>query len=203
MIINHKKKWIYIGPPKTGSTAISYVLTDMQYNPNKSKTIVNKCFGGISDGGQHTPWPPEHIDSAYSEYFVFLSVRNPYSRIVSLWNHWRFGKNFEVCANTGNLTLNVFLKQVINSELNNDGFFSKTLCEWVPKFNSFIKQENIYKNLKNLNLHSNDFKIPEINPTKKSLPGWKDAHTDETVKLTQIWAESDFDTFKYSRDLNA
>jgi len=40
MIINYEKKWLYIGPPKTGSTTISFLLTDGNYNTNKDSFIL-------------------------------------------------------------------------------------------------------------------------------------------------------------------
>ena len=89
MILNNKKKWIYIGPPKTGSTAVSYILTDGKYNINKFIQDSNVNFKGIEINGQHTPWPPDKLSSEYDDYNVFISVRNPFSRIISLYNYWR------------------------------------------------------------------------------------------------------------------
>ena len=94
MIRNNKKKWIYIGPPKTGSTAVSYILTDGKYKKNYIAEDLSINFEGKEVNGQHTPWPPKKLKIKYNDHKVFISVRNPFSRIVSLYNHWKNGKNY-------------------------------------------------------------------------------------------------------------
>lgn len=208
MIINHEKKWIYIGPPKTGSTAISFLLTDGKYNPNKYdfKLKNNNNFFGINEDGQHTPWPPNKINDKYKDYFIFISVRNPFSRIVSLWRHWVFGKNFQETTIKKDVSLNEFLIMVIENRIDNgNGFFTYTLTDWVSNYNSFIKQENIKDDLLNLNIHQYDFDVPIINKamfSNKIKIDWKTIHNKNTIDLTIKWAKKDFENFNYAEKID-
>ena len=203
MIRNNKKKWIYIGPPKTGSTAVSYILTDGKYKKNYIAEDLSVNFEGKEVNGQHTPWPPKKLKIKYNDYKVFISVRNPFSRIVSLYNHWKNGKNYGRELLSKNKTLEEFIYLVLKKSLSNNGFFHTTITDWVYRYDSFIKQENLYNDLKMLNIHSNDFIIPLINGQERSTDYWKEAHNKKTIEMTIEWAEKDFYNFQYSKDINA
>ena len=203
MIVNHIKKWVYIGPPKTGSTAISYVLTDGKYNKNEFIQDLNVNFKGIEINGQHTPWPPNKLDSKYDDYNVFISVRNPFSRIVSLYDHWKYGQNYENELFFKEKTLEDFMRFVLDKNLSNDGFFHTTITNWIIRYDSFIKQENLENDLKMLNIHSIDFNVPVINEKIGSTKHWKEEHNKKTIEMTIEWAEKDFYNFQYSKDINA
>lgn len=203
MIRNNKKKWIYIGPPKTGSTAVSYILTDGEYKKNYIAEDLSVNFEGKEVNGQHTPWPPKKLKIKYNDHKVFISVRNPFSRIVSLYNHWKNGKNYGRELLSKNKTLEEFIYLVLKKSLSNNGFFHTTITDWVYRYDSFIKQENLYNDLKMLNIHSNDFIIPLINGQERSTDYWKEAHNKRTIEMTIEWAEKDFYNFGYSKDINA
>ena len=203
MIRNNKKKWIYIGPPKTGSTAVSYILTDGKYKKNYIAEDLSVNFEGKEINGQHTPWPPKKLKIKYNDHKVFISVRNPFSRIVSLYNHWKNGKNYGRELLSKNKTLEEFIYLVLKKSLSNNGFFHTTITDWVYRYDSFIKQENLYNDLKMLNIHSNDFIIPLINGKERSTDYWKEAHNKKTIEMTIEWAEKDFYNFGYSKDINA
>jgi hypothetical protein len=202
MIVNHIKKWVYIGPPKTGSTAISYVLTDGKYNTNEFIQDSNVNFKGIEINGQHTPWPPNKLGSKYDDYNVFISVRNPFSRIVSLYDHWKYGQNYENELFFKEKTLEEFMHLVLDKNLSNDGFFHTTITDWVTRYDFFIKQESLENDLKMLNIHSIDFNVPLINEKLGSTKHWKEEHNKKTIEMTIEWAEKDFYNFEYSKDIN-
>jgi len=203
MIRNNKKKWIYIGPPKTGSTAVSYILTDGKYKKNYIAESLSINFEGKEINGQHTPWPPKKLKTKYNNHTVFISVRNPFSRIVSLYNHWKNGKNYGRELLSKDKTLEEFIYLVLKKSLSNNGFFHTTITDWVYRYDYFIKQENLYNDLKMLNIHSNDFIIPLINGKINSTDYWKEVHNKKTIEMTIEWAEKDFCNFGYSKDINA
>ncbi len=74
MIVSFLRHFVYLGPPKTASTSLHQWLSqprlcDTRWNPAR--------------GDQHSAEVP--IEAA--GFFTFASVRNPYSRVVSLWRH--------------------------------------------------------------------------------------------------------------------
>lgn len=74
MLISRLRRFVYLGSPKTGSTSLHEwlshpLLCERPWCPN--------------DSGQHDMEPPDDARA----FFTFASVRNPYSRAVSLWRH--------------------------------------------------------------------------------------------------------------------
>lgn len=212
MIINHEKKWVYIGPPKTSSTTMCYLLTDGTYQNNKWGKTLPDNFSGVLDGKQHTPFPPEILDEKYNDYFIFLTTRNPFERIISLWGHWKFGKNLEEPEiDKTNVELKDFLELILsvrdgkNINIGGNGFFHFTLSEWVKNYQAYVKIENIYNDLIKLNLHKIDFKIPHCNKNltmrSKIDKPWQEFHTPTTIELTIKWAKKDFECFEYLEKL--
>lgn len=73
MIVSHKRKFVYIGPPRTASTTLHHWLSH--------ELLGDKPW---VQGEQHSSAiPPEAL-----EYFTFASVREPLDRCVSLWRHY-------------------------------------------------------------------------------------------------------------------
>jgi len=74
MIINYKEKWVYIDPPRTGSTSLGIYFADL---------------GGTGDlVGMQSPLrhiPPNPMEIA--GYKVIISVRHPVTRAWSLYHH--------------------------------------------------------------------------------------------------------------------
>lgn len=212
MIINHEKKWAYIGPPKTSSTTISYLLTDGKYQDNKWGKSLPDNFQGVSEQGQHFPRPPDEV-FPYENYFIFITTRNPFERIVSLWGHWKFGRNAEESKiNKTNIELRDFLELILiqrdglDIDLGGKGFFHFTISEWVKNYQAFVKVENLYEDLLKLNLHKNEFKMPHCNKNftmraKIDNKPWQELYSPETIELTIKWAKQDFEKFEYSEKL--
>lgn len=75
MIVSHELKYVYIAVPKTGSSTMNDLLTWR--------------FAGKYVAPHHLTVIPKEC----KDYFVFTVVRNPYSRIRSLWKHARRHSN--------------------------------------------------------------------------------------------------------------
>jgi len=74
MIVSHRWRFVYIGPPKTASTALHRWLSQPAFCARR--------------------WTPDRRDQHSIQipkeargYVVFASVRNPFDRAVSLWAH--------------------------------------------------------------------------------------------------------------------
>lgn len=70
MRVAQSAKLIYLNPPRTASTTIAWQLKANRLNlwhPNEHS-------------GHATVWKPE-----WRDYFVFISIRHPFTRAVSLW----------------------------------------------------------------------------------------------------------------------
>jgi len=74
VIISHRWRFVYVGPPKTASTTLHHWLSQPAFCDER--------------------WTPEHQDQhsvvippEVQEYFTFASIRDPLDRAVSLWRH--------------------------------------------------------------------------------------------------------------------
>ncbi len=70
MIYSHKYKYIYYSMPKAGSTTVANILT--------------KDYDGIRNFDRHDN-RPLLVDT--ENYFIFTTVRDPYARAISGFNH--------------------------------------------------------------------------------------------------------------------
>jgi hypothetical protein len=74
VIISHRWRFVYVGPPKTASTTLHYwlsqpALCDERWKPERQD--------------QHSVVIPPEVE----DYFTFASIRDPLDRAVSLWAH--------------------------------------------------------------------------------------------------------------------
>jgi len=73
MVIHHGQRWIYIGPPKTGSTTLHHFLT-------------SRAIGGLHSGAQHDNQLPPGCEL----YWIIMTVRHPQTRLLSFYYHRLF-----------------------------------------------------------------------------------------------------------------
>ncbi len=88
MIVSHTHRFIYFSMPKTGSSAVRAML-----EPYRELTTVH--FLETSDEQPHYPhMRPAELAAVWDDtfepfdaYYKFTVVRNPWARLVSLYNH--------------------------------------------------------------------------------------------------------------------
>lgn len=76
MIVSHKLRFVYIGPPKTASTTLHWWLSQ--------PALCDSRWESDWDHQHDTSIPPEARD-----YFRLASIREPLDRAVSMWQHKR------------------------------------------------------------------------------------------------------------------
>jgi hypothetical protein len=79
MLISHLYQFVYFAPTKTGSTSISSVLMD---------NFVAEEFAVDEESEKttrHAMWFPKEFE----HYTTFASVRNPFTRALSLYNFFK------------------------------------------------------------------------------------------------------------------
>jgi hypothetical protein len=74
MIVSFLRQFAYVGPPKTASTSLHEWL---------SQPLLCERLWNPKQGDQHESQVPPEARG----FFTFASIRNPYSRAVSLWCH--------------------------------------------------------------------------------------------------------------------
>jgi hypothetical protein len=88
-VVSHSRKAIVWLLPRTGSRAVSSLMTHMEFIDDVTKIPLadQHCHGvGIPKGCQ--------------DYHIAATVRNPYSWVLSCWHLWGEGKTFKEYLNT-------------------------------------------------------------------------------------------------------
>ncbi|MEL6869582.1 MAG: sulfotransferase family 2 domain-containing protein [Pseudomonadota bacterium] len=91
MQISHTHKFIFFSFPKTGSESIRELLApygEVEIVPYWEKTEEKPFYSHISPAETKTLF--EQRGWHYDEYFKFVFVRNPWARLVSLYNMQHF-----------------------------------------------------------------------------------------------------------------
>lgn len=189
MIYNNN--WAFIHIPKTGGT-----------------NFIERCkiFPEIINGNDNRPkhynhqplqwWLDQKILSPNLIFFTF--VRNPYSRMVSLYNHI-LTSNKNIPSFNEFIENNILMK--LESKINNVNFkFS-----W-PQYKYFENKENIKVNVFKIEsdlgevekLVNIKFKDIFVN-SRPHLP-WQNYYTKKTKTIVlNVWKE-DFELFSYDKD---
>jgi hypothetical protein len=85
--ISHKYKFIFFSYPKTGSTSVRSILdkySDISATTYNKRTPENPFYSHITAVETKKIFKQKGWD--YDSYFKFIFVRNPFSRMVSLYN---------------------------------------------------------------------------------------------------------------------
>ena len=88
-VVSHSRKAIVWLLPRTGSRAISSLMSHMEFIDDVTKIPLAEqhCHGvGIPKGCQ--------------DYHISATIRNPYSWVLSCWHMWGEGKTFKEYLNT-------------------------------------------------------------------------------------------------------
>lgn len=179
MLISHRQKWIYICTPKTGSHSV----TDWFNRWDRGSEVIN------SEDYHETRTPP-----GCAEYYRWTTVRNPYSRAVSLWkyhqdreNHPRytFGRFCEILDSDGLLaTL---------------GFSAQSQCDFLvgQALDCVVRLEELKSGLSKLPFDKPPLEsLRWINTTEHAA--WESYYTPEIAGRVRNWAKHDFELFEYS-----
>lgn len=201
MLVSHSSKFIFIRTPKTASQSISELLM--------------KYYGGVCNQQYHDTT----IKKPYTSYFIFTSVRNPYSRTVSLYRFIRakpfhrvhqvaMKKSFyEFCQWLSDLTIEPALNYKENEEKtaecsakmkgrdeNQFDFLSKVYS----RLNAILHMERLKEEMiEKIPFFNKNHELPFLNCD----PGYDFRRyiNEKTEPLIYQWSEADFLNLGYKR----
>jgi len=82
MFVSHKYKFLFLHNPKTGGSSVRTVLEELDIAAKK-----RECF--LHSNATYSKACLEKNRKDWNDYFKFSIVRNPYSRMVSFYEHMR------------------------------------------------------------------------------------------------------------------
>lgn len=191
MIVHHRRRWVYVGIPKTASTALHGYLPKL---------------GGKSVGEQHTvDLPPECLG-----YLVFATSLNPFRRAYALWKMLgrdaAKGAPWSETVPPGSVErFDVFVRTLLLREEVTHPVLQWTVSRWLQRVRAgspvrveVIPAERLDAGLRRLGVLPSDASVPVVNRTQGS---WLEAYDRDLEEAVRRWAEEDFRRFGYPAEL--
>lgn len=196
MILSRSYKYVFISTPKTGSHSF--------FN------LLEKEFDG------ERQWPDFHrteMPSKTNGYTIFSTVRNPYERLVALWNSLLFSNDKFNYRETWLAALRsddftIFCKFAAKHK--NDIEYNSTVNMprlMIPQHRWYKKMpdnviplhiENIDEEFHQLDFVDKRVTIPHA--LKRNHSSWDDLKTEEIIHYANEWAGDDFEKFGYVKE---
>lgn len=202
IMIDHKRKFIFIHIPRTGGTSIEVALHGKNWfethAPSKHLTVhaAKKIY-------------EEYWDS----YFKFSFVRNPWDRMISML---KYGGNnnsqdgiYEVYQKNGEIQLDKYIKKYINIEYDSRFFHENQFNDFQTKnntvyFNILENQMDFIGKYENLN---EDFSLickyigvknKKLKQIEKSNRKEKVKYSEQSKKIIEDMCKLEIEYFDYS-----
>ena len=180
MLIDEAAGWAIITPPKTGSTSLRQHFSD-RYS-----------------GAQHDMDLPQSFRG-----HVYVTVRNPYARAVSLWQHrlWDRAKEAGLPSPDQLVERTSFLDFL--EELPSLSSFFFPISWWIrklPQPYALLRLETIEQSLRRIGLLLDDQVLPTLNKTKHGQVADYYAADEARWRVVQYFVE-DFNRFQYDPEI--
>jgi len=179
-------KWIYYKPGKAAGTSIF-------------RTILQPMGGWIiqkDNPNEFSDWIENVTDDVMEEYFSFIFVRNPFSRLVSAWN--------DTLRPEGHVDFKRFVKECVfnNGVPTQLHFQAQSSLVEVPdasasNLNFIGKVENMNNDWLKLCSMIKIPYVPMVHVKAKNYGNYMDYYDDETVELVTKMYQRDLDIFDY------
>jgi len=222
LFISQEHKLIFFHIPKTAGTSIVSILNRSSMGNNlRIKNIIGQNLLKIVKEEQREvdkiyqskAWPPMHInqtkirktlelsDISTRNFFEFVIVRNPYDRILSLYNYSNYYSNYY----TPNIISLDQLLDTCEENLNVDSYFDfwfKSQMTWIK--NPLTDKVNIFKyeeldqfwNFIRARLDIELSQVPHVNATKqKTISELSKSQKDKIYNMFK----DEFDILGYDR----
>ena len=199
MIISKKHKYVFISTPKTGSHTFF-------------KMLPEQFDGERQQGAFHRRDLPSGIVG--QGYTVFSTVRNPYDRLVALWNsllhtkpdphayrdtwlsvirHDDFATFVKFAANNHKRIETMNALRMPNLMMPQNRWYKAMPADVIP-----LHLENLSEEFHALPFVTEPVTIPH--ELKRDHATWDDLKTDEVTEYANEWAGEDFERFGYTRE---
>lgn len=196
-VYSEKYSLLFIGNPRTGSTAIGRGLVEHCGGRYVPETTVRRRGKTISK--RHSTLDLlirfGYLDRPQNELIKFVAVRNPFDSLVSQWAKHRFRPRF-------------WHTRTAREDLSFDEFLRSKIGEGKPQsmHARFVKgaDEVIYFEQLGLGLHSiltmagaPQFDLPLVNPTTERARHYRDYYSSELRALVERVHAEDLERFGY------
>ena len=190
MRVSEKGRLVYLNPPRTASTKVNQLM----------RLTWDDVWHPKENAGHRTLWKPE-----WEDYFIFQTVRSPFTRAVSLWRRtvevlWPRSEAWLGYLDNGKISFKDFLYHE-EEEIKQwwDWCPCSNFDKGVPRVDLIVHQENLIAELRGVpGLKSN----PERRNESSLKTPWPEHYADEQciAKVLELFT-ADFDRYGYTRDV--
>lgn len=206
MIISDEKRFVFISNPKTGTHSLFDIL------------LTTPEFKAERTGKTFHEW---RVPQRAMGYFKFSTVRNPYNRIVALWNSllmagireggeipMKYRKTYiqEIGSDSFEEYCRFCAENRDNVEKNHNIRYPllsipqwRWYSEYLPENTKPLKIENINKELNALKLVDRTLEVPR--KLKRKHETWDELKNENIKEYVNHWAEKDFKMFNYIKEV--
>ncbi len=186
MIISHSKKFVFLGVPRTGSTAMHAAL----------KQLSGKSWKYY---GKHLMAIPEECMS----YFTFACVRNPYSRELSHYLYRHTTKGNALFPWVKNWTFQKYIRWSTNPAGSLERYADMPQSTHLAgkRMDRVLRFECLPQAFNTLPFVPKGFALQRQNArlSRQRVP-WQTHYTEESAALVHGWAAKDFTSYGYDKD---
>ena len=200
MIINHKRKFVFVCVPKTGSTTLSkyFKRTGESDKPKDHPWLTDKY---------HYPISKIREEENVEDYYKFAFYRNPFDRLVSSWLDFTQRKGHQSWSSklkTQFKSWEDFAKNFVNTEWANEIHFQPTTfythvdgvqaVDYIARYENFSEEtQHIFKHLGIEYLADELYhRYRQTNRKKNYRKYYKD---DATIEVVSNYFRNDLETF--------
>ena len=180
MLIDEAAGWAILTPPKTGSTSLRHHFSDRYSGKQHDMELPDKFRG-----------------------HVYVTVRNPFARAVSLWQHRLWDRSREAgLRGPHQLVDRLEFADFIEELPQLDNFFYP-MSWWIrdlPEPYGLLRLESLEPSLRRIGLLMADQELPQLNKTKHEPASTYYADDYLRWRIIQHFA-ADFEQFRYSTNI--
>lgn len=213
-IVSSEKSFVFIHVPKTAGTSITKILSKYADYPLTNAKYLRNIIAIFNHWSKQYIWfgkytmplhaNAEYIKKAYqkdfSDYYKFSFVRNPWSRMVSLYNFFKARFTRPYMLQTDKMSFPEFVEFWSQTNPGNqvDMFFWQN--ETTLDMSYIAKVENIQEHFdvitKNINIPQ--ILLPHVNQSKKT--DYRTYYDDYTIELVAKTYQKDIEFLDYTFD---
>lgn len=177
--VSERYKMIWYAPERTGTRTIAKILNYYGFTCNGKPLVYNEIMN-------YSHYVPDV--NLYSGYQTICTVRNPYSRTLSIFKNYTHKS--------------ISFKEFIFSELKkrqHNSLFNPIVDK---PFNYVVKLENMYQDLLNIPfIHDKltDTQLKYMCEHGKEIDEWESHYDDESKEMVYKLVPSHFEYFGYSK----
>lgn len=203
MVINDKFKFIFIHVPKAAGTSVMHVLRALEGNNNR--LLANTKHETLSEFSIN--WRKRcrlMFNENPEEYFRFAFVRNPWSRMHSLYTYLKIMRPRHEIDSVK--SFRHFLLQSRDPKSWINGLHSmRSQLDYFTTEDKFLEMdfvghfEYLQEDLRNIELHIGaDIKIPHLNRPSSAKSDYREHYDQEMVEIVSLRFKDDIEEFGYT-----